>query len=82
MPFVAKITQKDSTGQVAEQLQTVINSYSSQGWDYVRMENVETYVDGTNGCFGFGAKPGYVIYENQKTYYMTPVEENIEKLRQ
>ena len=29
-----------------------------------------------------GAKPGYVIYENQKTYYMTPVEENIEKLRQ
>jgi hypothetical protein len=60
VPFVAKITQKDSTGQVAEQLQTVINSYSSQGWDYVRMENVETYVDGTNGCFGFGAKPGYV----------------------
>ena len=29
-----------------------------------------------------GAKPGYVIYENKKTYYMTPVEENIEKLRQ
>ena len=29
-----------------------------------------------------GAKPGYVIYENQKTYYMTPVEENIDKLRQ
>ena len=29
-----------------------------------------------------GAKPGYVIYENQKTYYMTPIEENIEKLRQ
>lgn len=29
-----------------------------------------------------GAKPGYVIYENQKTYYITPVEENIEKLRQ
>lgn len=29
-----------------------------------------------------GAKPGYVIYENQKTYYMTPVEENVEKLRQ
>ncbi|KAF1301510.1 NFACT family protein [Enterococcus saccharolyticus] len=28
-----------------------------------------------------GAKPGYVIYENQTTYYVTPEEENIEKLR-
>lgn len=28
-----------------------------------------------------GAKPGYVIYENQTTYYITPHEENILKLK-
>ncbi len=28
-----------------------------------------------------GAKPGYVIYENQTTYYVTPYEENILKLK-
>ena len=60
VPFVAKITSKDSTTQVANQLQTVINSYSQEGWEYLRMDNVETYVEGTNGCFGFGAKPGFV----------------------
>ncbi|MGX7197799.1 fibronectin-binding protein EfbA [Enterococcus olivae] len=28
-----------------------------------------------------GSKPGYVIYENQKTYYVTPHEENVLKLK-
>lgn len=28
-----------------------------------------------------GAKPGYVIYENQKTYFITPEEANIEKMK-
>lgn len=59
VPFVAQITQKDSTAHVAGQLQKVINEYSSKGWEYVRMENVETQVAGTNGCFGLGAKPGF-----------------------
>ncbi|MHC5267786.1 NFACT RNA binding domain-containing protein [Enterococcus sp. LJL98] len=27
-----------------------------------------------------GAKPGYVIYDNQKTYFMTPEEKNIQKM--
>ena len=60
VPFVAKITSKDSTVQVASQLQTVINSFSQEGWEYQRMDNVETYVEGTSGCFGIGSKPGYV----------------------
>ena len=28
-----------------------------------------------------GAKPGYVIYENQKTIYVTPNEELVETLK-
>lgn len=59
VPFVAQITQKDTTATVAGQLQTLINEHSAQGWEYVRLENVETAVEPESGCFGFGAKPGY-----------------------
>jgi hypothetical protein len=59
VPFVAKISQKDTTASVAEQLQTVINECANHGWEYVRLENVETHVAPENGCFGFGSKPGY-----------------------
>ena len=59
VPFVAKISQKDTTASVAEQLQNLINEYSAQGWEYVRLESVETQVAPDNGCFGFGAKPGF-----------------------
>lgn len=59
VPFVAQITQKDTTNHVALQLQRVINEHSAKGWEYVRMESVETLVEGTNGCFGIGAKPSY-----------------------
>jgi len=59
VPFVAKITQSDSTRAVAGQLQDVINQYAIEGWEYVRLESVETNVTGTDGCFGIGAKPGY-----------------------
>ena len=59
VPFVAQINQKDTTAAVAAQLQTLINEYSSQGWEYVRLENVETQVAPDSGCFGFGAKPGF-----------------------
>ncbi|NQV52837.1 MAG: hypothetical protein HQ500_06620 [Flavobacteriales bacterium] len=59
VPFVAQITQKDTTATVAGQLQTLINEHSSQGWEYVRLENVETKVAPDNGCFGIGGKPGF-----------------------
>jgi hypothetical protein len=59
VPFVAKITQQDTTATVAGQLQNLINEFSLQGWEYVRLENVETQVAADNGCFGLGAKPGF-----------------------
>jgi hypothetical protein len=59
VPFVAQITHKETTATVAGQLQTLINEYSSEGWEYVRLENVETQVAPDNGCFGLGAKPGF-----------------------
>jgi len=60
VPFVASIDHKKGTSDhVAEQLENLINNYSSKGWNYVRLESVTTFVSPDNGCFGFGGKPGY-----------------------
>lgn len=60
VPFVASIDHNKGTSKdVAEQLESVIKHHSDQGWKYVRLESVITYVQPDAGCFGFGAKPGY-----------------------
>jgi hypothetical protein len=60
IPFVASIDHKKGTsGHVAAQLQKLIDSNVAEGWNYVRLESVTTYVGPDAGCFGVGAKPGY-----------------------
>lgn len=60
IPFVASIDQHKGTSKhVAEQLEDVIKNYTDQGWEYIRLESVSTYVQPDAGCFGFGSKPGY-----------------------
>ena len=60
VPFVASIdANKGTSAHVAEQLQSLITNFSHQGWKYVRLESVITFVQPQNGCFGLGGKPGY-----------------------
>ncbi len=60
VPFVASIDPKKGTSDhVAEQLESLIKNYNNQGWEYIRLEGVSTFVHTDNGCFGFGSKPGY-----------------------
>jgi len=60
VPFVALINYKVGTSdQVASQLQNLINDHANNGWKYVRLEGVTTFVGPDNGCFGFGGKPGF-----------------------
>lgn len=60
VPFLAQITRNDTSAKVATQMQTIIDDNKTQGWDYMRMDSVQTYIDADQGCFGIGAKPGYV----------------------
>lgn len=61
VPFVATLDQKkETTSVVADQLQQLIASHTALGWTYVRLESVSTYVQPDPGCFGAGAKPGYL----------------------
>ncbi len=51
--------KKGTSDHVAEQLESLIKNFTNQGWKYVRLESVSTFVHPDDGCFGFGAKPGY-----------------------
>ncbi len=64
VPFTAQITRTDSATTVAAQIQPIINAHLSSGWEYQRMETVQTWVAGTSGCFGFGAQPGFTTVFN------------------
>lgn len=59
VPFSASTTRHGSSSDIASQLQNTIDSESSEGWEYYRMESVETYILPSGGCFGFGGKPGF-----------------------
>lgn len=61
VPFTATLNQqKETTNVVANQLKSLIDQYVNEGWEYVRLESVSTYIQPDSGCFGFGAKPGYM----------------------
>lgn len=59
VPFSANITRNDTSEKVAKQVQLIIDKNTAEGWQYMRMENVETSVAPTKGCFGLGAQPGF-----------------------
>ena len=69
VPFFASINQqKQNTNDVANQLESLVKQYADLGWDYVRLESVSTYIQPDNGCFGLGAKQGFMA-----TYQMVVV---------
>jgi hypothetical protein len=57
VPFTASISNKDDASAAATQLEGLIGTQVAAGWEYVRLEQVDTYVAGSNGCFGLGATP-------------------------
>lgn len=60
IPFLASTDRKKNTqNQVADQLESIIKHHSDQGWKYIRVESITTFVQPDSGCFGFGGKPGY-----------------------
>lgn len=59
IPFVASVDHKAGSPSVAKQLQEKIDKYTAEGWTYLRLEAVTTFVQPSGGCFGVGATPGY-----------------------
>jgi hypothetical protein len=57
VPFTASIANADNATAGAAQLESLIESHAGGGWEYVRLEHVDTVVAGSSGCFGIGATP-------------------------
>ncbi|MCX8533239.1 hypothetical protein [Chryseobacterium luquanense] len=62
VPFVATANQQNmSSNIIAQQLENLIIVHSAQGWKYLRLESVSTYIQPIEGCFGISQqKPGYM----------------------
>lgn len=61
VPFVATANQQNmGSKNIAEQLDNLIKTQNSDGWEYLRLESVSTYIQPVDGCFGLGRKPGYM----------------------
>ncbi len=56
-PFIVKVSSKGSASDVASQVESFISQESSDGWEFVSCGNIDTQIEGSNGCFGIGAKP-------------------------
>jgi hypothetical protein len=61
VPFVANVGTGEGSAQAATQLESLIKSWSEKGWEYVRLENVDTSIAGSAGCFGLGATPAQLV---------------------
>ncbi len=61
LPFNASLKRNGSADDAARQLQQLIDQQRIQGYEYVGLEEITTNVEGTNGCLGIGAKPGFVV---------------------
>ena len=60
IPFVATANQQNmSAKNIAEQLDNLIKVHTGDGWTYVRVESVSTYIQPVEGCFG-NSQPGYM----------------------
>lgn len=59
IPFTARITGQNTSRNVASQLQAVIDKQTRSGWEFVKIETVETFVAANNGCFGLGGNPAF-----------------------
>lgn len=61
VPFVASIGTHEGSQQAAVQLESLIQAHGQDGWEYVRLEKVTTFVAGDKGCFGFNATPAQTL---------------------
>ena len=61
VPFAAAVASHQDASQVASQVEGIISSYTSSGWEYVGVHQLQTFKAGSNGCFGIGATQATVV---------------------
>lgn len=55
VPFSAAVSSHEDPSHLAAQVEGIISSYASRGWEYVGVHQLQTFKAGSSGCFGLGA---------------------------
>lgn len=79
IPFVATAKQQNvSSSHIAQQLEDLIKAKQIEGWKYVRLESVSTYIQPVEGCFRNTVRPGYMTSYQMAVFikeeYENPVD--------
>jgi len=61
VPFSAFVSSTQDTSHLASQIEGIISTYTSSGWEYVGIHQLQTFKAGSGGCFGLGATPSTII---------------------
>lgn len=61
VPFSAAVSSTQDASHVASQIESIISSHTSSGWEYVGVHQLQTFKAGSSGCFGLGATPPTTI---------------------
>ena len=63
VPFQAKVKASDTAEAASDQLQAVINHYTSEGWEFVQLGSVSIEVKA--GCLAglFGAQSSFAQHD-------------------
>lgn len=59
VPFAANIASTGNAKAASDQLEQLIRANATNGYEFYSLEDITTNVAPSDGCFGFGAKPGY-----------------------
>ena len=71
VPFQAKITHKDTSQTVANQLQNLLDTHANDGWEFLKLETVEAFSPASGGCFGVGATQASFSYFSMAVFAKT-----------
>lgn len=57
-----KVVPFPPSKNINDQLQYIIDTEATNGWRYVSHQYGQYSTPGSEGCFGFGAKPGRTLH--------------------
>jgi len=61
VPFSASVAHGQGAEALAAKLENLIAAKAAEGWEFVSIEQINTFQAGTNGCFTIGAQPPSTI---------------------
>ena len=59
VPFKPNLEHGQSSAEAAAQVQSILNEHSNNGWQFLQIANVQTYIGGLTVGFDHVVEPGH-----------------------